>query len=92
MNGTGEAEIIFTFRSTHDAIAAERALAGAGLGARVLPLPAQIGAGCGLCLRVWPKEWRRAAEALAAAGICPEGQWQRQGAGGQARYVPFEPI
>ncbi len=42
---------IITFESTHTAIATEKQLASAGLNVRLIPVPPQITAGCGLALR-----------------------------------------
>jgi hypothetical protein len=46
------AEALLVFGNTADSIAAEKALLGAGISARVMPLPNQIGTGCGICLAV----------------------------------------
>lgn len=81
-------EIVFTFKSAHEAIAAEQALQKAGVQARVMSLPPLIDAACGLCLRVWPQERQTAAAALSAAGIAPQGVWQRQAGDRGARYAP----
>lgn len=48
-------EILFTFDSTAHAIAAEQLLLAKGLGVTVMPLPAAIHAGCGICLRLPPQ-------------------------------------
>ena len=45
-------EYLYVFDRTHAAIAAERALLGGGVAARVMPIPAVIAAGCGIGLRV----------------------------------------
>lgn len=45
-------EYILAFESTHHAIQAERILLQAGLPVTVMPLPAKIRAGCGICLRL----------------------------------------
>ncbi len=49
---SGQVYYILAFTNTHDAIAAETATH--HLGARLIPLPAQIAAGCGLALRFSP--------------------------------------
>jgi hypothetical protein len=59
-------EYMFTFSSTRDAIEGERKLLAAGLGAGVMPLPAALGAGCGICLRIRPEDLEGA---LAAPGF-----------------------
>lgn len=45
-------EVIITFPNTHNAIAAERTLLKQHFAVKVMPLPASIKAGCGICLRV----------------------------------------
>lgn len=86
---SGRAEILFTFGSTHHAIASEQALVAAGVPVRVLSLPSQIRAGCGLCLRVWPEDRQAAARALARAGLSPQEIWQRDEGPKRARYTPL---
>jgi hypothetical protein len=53
-------EFMFTFATTRDAIEGEKLLLAAGLTVGVMPLPGQIGAGCGICLRVSPEELDKA--------------------------------
>lgn len=55
-----------TFDAATEAIRAERLLTQAGLCPLVMPLPSQIKAGCGLCLRVRPEALEAARAALAA--------------------------
>jgi hypothetical protein len=43
---------IFTFATTHQAMAAEDILRQAGIGLEVVPPPRELSAGCGLALRV----------------------------------------
>lgn len=70
-------ELILTFKNSHDAIAAEQALLGAGVMARVMPLPAHIAAGCGICLRVDPQARGAALAALENAGVGVTGVYNR---------------
>lgn len=66
-------DILLTFATTHNAIRAERLLLQAGLPVRVMPLPGEIRAGCGLGMRV-PLPQRQAAEAaLRQGGTALEG-------------------
>lgn len=67
-----EREIIFTFSCTHDAITGGKTLEEAGLAVRNMALPDQIGAGCGICLRVDEGERDRALACLKDAGILPQ--------------------
>jgi len=53
-------EYIITFNNTNHAIKAEQCLLKHSLHVGVLPLPAQIKAGCGICLRVAPSDIKSA--------------------------------
>jgi len=57
-------EYVITFKNTSIAIKAEKRLLEKAINAGVLPLPSQISAGCGICLRVSPDEIKSALEAL----------------------------
>lgn len=73
---------IAVFASTHDAIAAERGLAGRLPGMDILPTPRAISAACGISLR-FPESAARAAQEL-LTGLLPHGSFliyeQREGA------------
>lgn len=45
---------IITFNSTHHAIASEQRLQAAGMAVRIIPVPTQVTADCGLALRFSP--------------------------------------
>ena len=66
-------EVVFTFSGTHGAVAGEAALQESGFAPRVMALPDQIGAGCGICLRVDESDASAAQKSLEAAGLSPEG-------------------
>ena len=83
-----QTEILFTFGSTADAIAAEAALQNAGLAVRVMSLPSSIRAGCGLCLRVSPAHAKAAAQVLQNASIPAQDIYKRQATGAQSTYTP----
>jgi hypothetical protein len=53
-------EFILAFRSTEDAIMAERKLLDSGVDVRVMPTPKAIGPACGMCLRINREEMQRA--------------------------------
>ena len=68
--------VLLTFHTTTDAMAAEAYCAENRLPGRLIPVPAIISAGCGMC-------WSTSAEALAdvtdaakAAGIATDGIYQ----------------
>lgn len=48
----GKKEYVFSFAKTNDAIQAEYILGQSGIAVRVMPLPPEIKAGCGICLRI----------------------------------------
>jgi len=62
-------EYIIAFKNTNFAIKAERCLLAQKLLVTVMPLPSQIRAGCGICLRIPPKEIKFARDALFDEGI-----------------------
>lgn len=70
-------EYIITFENTHFAILSERHLLGAGLAVNVLPLPSQLSAGCGICLRLKPQIIGEALKALKALEIGKIGLYKR---------------
>jgi hypothetical protein len=53
-------EFVFTFAAARDSIEGEKKLIAGGINPAVLPLPDQLGAGCGICLRVRPEELEQA--------------------------------
>jgi hypothetical protein len=57
-------ECIVTFANTQDAIEGEKKLLAGGICPGVMPLPDQLGAGCGICLRVGAAELKKARAAL----------------------------
>ncbi len=57
-------EYIITFKNTNHAIQAEQFLIERKIPLGVLPLPSQISAGCGICLRIPPQEIKAALLAL----------------------------
>lgn len=65
-------QLLLTFRTTSDALATEKALLSLALPGRLIPVPAQISAGCGLA---WcaPLEAREATErALLERQLTPQ--------------------
>ena len=62
-------EYIITFTNTNYTMKAERALLDYQLQVGVLPLPSQLSAGCGLCLRIKPEEIQLAKALLLDAQV-----------------------
>ncbi|AGA70698.1 Protein of unknown function (DUF3343) [Desulfitobacterium dichloroeliminans LMG P-21439] len=57
-------EYVITFKSTNLAIQSERHLLGEKLHVKVMPLPSQIRAGCGIALRIPSEELGAALQIL----------------------------
>ncbi|MDR1194309.1 MAG: DUF3343 domain-containing protein [Peptococcaceae bacterium] len=84
-------DIVFTFRSTRDAIGGEKSLLDNRLPVSIMPLPSQLGAGCGLCLRVAEADLSAARRLLAAARVAPEGVYSRRQVEDEVIYAPLPP-
>jgi hypothetical protein len=63
--------VAYGFASVHDALAAESALAAAGVAVIAIPSPRALGGLCGIALRIEPADARAAESALAACGLPP---------------------
>ena len=50
---------IITFDNTHHAIASEQRLIALGFWVRIIPVPTQVTANCGLAVRFQPEEYGR---------------------------------
>ena len=61
--------LVVSFPTTAAAMACEELCHGRGLPGRMIPVPSQISAGCGLAWRVLPEERGDIEAALAGAGI-----------------------
>ena len=61
--------LIITFSATKDAMAAEKYCQAQGLPGRLIPIPREITAGCGLAWKTLPDEEVRFQSALQMAGI-----------------------
>ncbi len=65
-------EILFTFPHTRGAIRAEKVLLEHEIAVSMMPLPSQLGAGCGLSLRLNKDREEEARQILQAADV----QWE----------------
>ena len=61
--------LIVTFDSTTDAMRMEKEAKAAGLPGRIIPLPTQISAGCGLSWRAYPEDKDRLESFMKEKGI-----------------------
>ena len=50
--------IVLSFNATVDAMAWEKHCAEAGIPGRLIPLPRELSAGCGLAWRMLPEDWQ----------------------------------
>ena len=64
--------LVIGFYTTHDAMAFEEACLKGGAAGRLIPLPKEISAGCGLAWSAPPEEEGRLKEVLLEAGIEPQ--------------------
>lgn len=61
--------LIVTFHTTTGAMGAEKFCLANGIPGRLIPVPREITAGCGLAWKAPPEEEQRVAEALKSASI-----------------------
>ena len=61
--------LIITFSATADAMALEKYCQARGLPGRLIPIPREIHAGCGLAWKTQPEEQQRFETVLPEAGI-----------------------
>ena len=67
-----ERRLIVAFHSTHDAMAFEDFCMTRGADGRLIPLPREISAGCGLAWSAPPDDEEGLKELLSDAGISPQ--------------------
>lgn len=61
--------LVVTFPTTAAAMACEECCQRRGLGGRMIPVPGQVAAGCGLAWKTVPEAWDELAAALVADGV-----------------------
>jgi hypothetical protein len=79
-------EYVITFKNTNFAIKAEQCLLEKKLHVGVLPLPSQISAGCGICVRITQNEIKSALEILSDSSINEIGLYSRVSENGKYSY------
>ncbi|MCL2674616.1 MAG: DUF3343 domain-containing protein [Defluviitaleaceae bacterium] len=79
-------EYVLTFDNTNMAVKAEKVLLQAGFKISVMPLVAQISAGCGIALRVKPNELEQCREVLAAKKVEISCIYERKAEGRSYEY------
>lgn len=65
--------LVLTFPTTAAAMACEELCGQAGLPGRMIPVPGQISAGCGLAWKAAPQDQDALVSALAEVGVAVEG-------------------
>lgn len=60
---------LFTFHSTHHAMLMEKVLKENGYGVRLIPIPRNLSASCGLAARVSLSEFEAANELVKSSGV-----------------------
>lgn len=60
---------VYVFDTTHDALAMEAWCRDRGVPGRLIPLPQEISAGCGLAFRMTPQDDERYRSALEKSGL-----------------------
>ena len=81
-----DVETVFSFLNTVQTIQAEHVLLKAGLHVLVMPIPLEINAGCGLCLRLPPSEGRDAERILQENAIAPQKIFTRTIKNGKSEF------
>jgi hypothetical protein len=64
---------VISFSTTRDALAFEAYCTGSGVPGRMIPVPGEITAGCGLAWRMEPEEYRSYQADLERSGLAMEG-------------------
>ncbi|TLN00301.1 DUF3343 domain-containing protein [bacterium] len=67
---------LLIFNSVHKVMKAEKLLKGAGLNARVMPVPRQLSSDCGLALALPFEDVASASARLSGQGVEPEEIWR----------------
>ena len=68
--------VVLGFASLDDAMAVEEHAAAHGLPGRIVPVPSEVSAGCGLAWMAPLQERERLLDALDKGGLCYEGAYE----------------
>ncbi|MEE8886670.1 MAG: DUF3343 domain-containing protein [Eubacteriales bacterium] len=63
---------VLTFHTTHDAMALEAYCGEQGIPGRIIPVPRELTAGCGLAWRMDPSDYEKYREQIEASGLSIE--------------------
>ena len=85
-------EYIIAFRTTNFAIKSEQLLLAESLDVKAMPLPGRVRAGCGICLRVPPRDVRRAIDILSENFSEEIYLFSRAETGGRYKYTAIHDL
>ena len=67
--------LVIAFQNVTDALAVEKFCQAESLPGRIIPIPREITAGCGLAWKAEPEEKDKLLQALDGAGLCYSGSY-----------------
>ncbi|MEE1228233.1 MAG: DUF3343 domain-containing protein [Lachnospiraceae bacterium] len=70
-------KIVITFHNTHEAMRVEELCKENGVDGRMIPIPTDITAGCGLAWRMEPTEEEKFQALMGREGLKPQGRYER---------------
>lgn len=79
-------EYVFTFQGTQEAIFSEEVLNMENIKVRVMALPSEIQAGCGICIRVYPDDLEKSKKTLKKNKINHSGVYSFERIDGKSVY------
>jgi len=83
-------EIVIAFSSTNYAIQAETVILEANVPVKVMPLPASIRAGCGICLRISPEDRETVERLMREHNIPIQQMYMRKTENGKSIYTELK--
>jgi hypothetical protein len=83
-------EYVLIFENTNMVMKAERCLLAKKLNVNALPLPNEISAGCGICLRIGPEDLEVALGALTESGVTDTTVYWKREVDGKIEYEERE--
>lgn len=70
--------MVFAFHTTTSAFATEKYCRQQGIEGRLIPIPRQLSAGCGIAFRMSLSEFERLPELTGMSGSLPESCWMQE--------------
>lgn len=81
---------LITFDTTHYSISADKCLEENNMAHKLIPMPQEISAGCGFCLKLDPEDYPRIKEALDNKGIEMAGHYYVEKSGLKSQITKLE--